>query len=203
MGSIPLRSLSDQHKLFVEYYLIHFNGARAARDAGFEPSNAKIQACCLMRDPLIKARVKERSAEIIGEIKEEQLRIFRELMNLGHSKIRDLYNPDGRLKPLDDWPEEIAACVASIKQVVKGTGKNKQRSLEVKLWNKNQALDILSRVTGLQTSELKLNLPDSTGSLYFPALKEIGAPVDPAIVERDEKFKLIQGEKTDNEKPAD
>jgi len=189
----PLCTLTDQHKLFVEYYLIHFVGARAARDAGYLPSNSRTLAWSLLRDPLIIAQIRKRTAEIMGEIKAEQLKIFRELMAVGHSKILDLYNPNGTLKALEDWPEDIARCVSSIKQKIKKDG---TKSLEVKLWNKNQALDILTKVTGLQTSELKIALPDNSGSLYFPQPKEIGAPVDQKIIDRDEKLKLIQGEQS-------
>ena len=196
----PLRVLKEKHKVFVENYLIHFVGARAARDAGYEPSNSRVLAWNLLHDPLIIEYMKKRSGEIMAEIKEEQLKIFRELMKVGHSKIRDLYTPAGALKPLDEWPEDIAACVSSIKQKVRtatvGGITTTTKSLEVRLWNKNQALDILSKVTGLQTSELKVSLPDNVGSLYFPAPKAEGAPVDEAIVARDIELKLIQGEKS-------
>lgn len=197
------KPLSDRHKMFCECYLIHFVGSRAAVEAGFLESNAKTRACELLADPPIREYLRKRTAEIMSEIKAEQLKIFRELMKVGHSKILDLYNPNGTLKALEDWPDDIASCVSSIKQKIRtikvGTKEVKQITLEVKLWNKNHALDILTKVTGLQTSELKIALPDNVGALYFPQPKEIGAPVDEKIIARDKKLRLIQGERTAND----
>ncbi len=188
--------------MFCERYLIHFVGARAAREAGVSSESARAQACYFLHDPLIQARIRERTAQIMAEINEEQLKVFRELMNLATSDIRQLYNAKGKLKPLNEWPEQIAKCVSSIKQKVTGSGKNQKKSLEVKLWNKNQALENLARVVGLLTSELKVSLPDNVGSIYFPRPKEVGAPVDPAIIMRDQVFqlKLHPGGKADHGK---
>ena len=118
MPNQMLQKLNDKHQHFCEMYLIHFAPQKAAIEAGF----GKFQGYNLLRDTLIKKYIKKRTAEIMSEIKEEQLKIFRELMKVGHSKIRDLYNADGSLKRLEDWPEDIASCVSSIKQKIKKNG---------------------------------------------------------------------------------
>jgi len=44
---------------FVSNYLMHFNGAKAARDAGFSADSARQQASMLLARPEIQARVRE------------------------------------------------------------------------------------------------------------------------------------------------
>lgn len=189
------QKLNEQQKRFCENYLTYFQPKKAAREAGFNED----YSYALLRNPLIKGYIKERSANIMAEIHQEQVRVFRELCVLAFSDIRQLYDEEGNIKPLNEWPDEVARCVASVKQTVRKRGKGENRivekSLEPKLWNKNQALDTLARVVGLLTSEVNVNLPENSGSIYFPAPKEVGAPVDPAIIAQDRKLKLLQGEK--------
>lgn len=55
--------LSAKAQAFTEEYLIDFNGARAARAAGYKASNARDQAYELLKDPRVQARVAEHAAE--------------------------------------------------------------------------------------------------------------------------------------------
>lgn len=181
-----LRKLSNQQIRFCENYLIYFQPKKAAREAGFNED----YSYALLRNPLIKEYLKLRSADIMSQINEEQFRVFRELMNFATSDIRQLYDKNGNLLPLEKWPEQIAKCVSSVKHTKHPDGK---KSLEVRLWNKNQALENLARVVGLLTSDVNINLPENVGAVYFPRPKPEGAPVDSEIVERDRKLQLHPG----------
>lgn len=187
----PLTKLTDQHFHFIECYLMHFNAARAAVDAGYS-IGSRDYGNWLLTDRLIKKHLRKRSAEIMSEIHEEQLKVFREMMNLATSDIRQLYNPNGSLKPMDEWPDDIAKCVSSVKLKVQGKGILKKKSLEVKLWSKNQAQEVLCRVLGLVSSDVNINLPLNVGAIYFPHPKEAGAPVDPKVIAQDQKVHLLQ-----------
>ena len=184
--------------MFCEQYLKHFNGSLAARESGCSPQSAAAQACYFLSAFPVKEYLKKRSAEIMAQINEEQIRVFRELCNLAFSDIRELYQADGKLKPMDEWPDETAKAVSSIKQTVKGKGKEK--TLEVKLWSKPSALENLAKCVGLLRPELNVLIPNESGSIYYPLEKEIGEPVDERIIARDAKFQLIHGEKTDHDK---
>lgn len=52
-----------KEKIFVDSYLIHWNGARAARDAGYSARSAAEIAYDLLRKPHIKAIIEERLKE--------------------------------------------------------------------------------------------------------------------------------------------
>lgn len=57
-------SLDPKEEAFLEGYLRHWNGARAAREAGYDPSNAKQTAYELLTKPYFIAAKEERLKEL-------------------------------------------------------------------------------------------------------------------------------------------
>jgi len=55
-----VKNITARHKRFVEAYCEHFNGARAAREAGYSEKRARITASELLDDPDISQMVEER-----------------------------------------------------------------------------------------------------------------------------------------------
>lgn len=56
--------LTDKQKRFVEQYCIHFNGSRAAREAGYSEDSSKEIASENLTKPNIKAAIDARLAEL-------------------------------------------------------------------------------------------------------------------------------------------
>ena len=192
---LATRQLNDKEIAFCELKLLAIGTGNAAVQAGF----SKGHGFNLMCRTEVKAYLKKRSAEIMADIHAEQAAVFTEIKRLATSDIRDLYDPtNNELKPMTEWPEDIAHCVASVKHRTLTVGKETVTTLEVKLWNKNSALENLARSVGLvSSSELNLNLPINIGSIYFPQPKPEGAPVDPLILEKDKGYQVIPESKED------
>jgi len=57
-------NLLDKQLRFVEEYVVDFNGARAARDSGYDRDTAHVQAHKLLQNPNIKAAVKKHMSEV-------------------------------------------------------------------------------------------------------------------------------------------
>ena len=55
--------LSPKKKRFCELYVVDFNGAKAARDAGYSVATADKKACNLLAEPPVKAYITELKAE--------------------------------------------------------------------------------------------------------------------------------------------
>lgn len=64
MPEQPRQKLSPKQMAFVEYYLCHWNGARAAREAGYSEKNARVQGSQLLADPVIQGYRDARLAEL-------------------------------------------------------------------------------------------------------------------------------------------
>jgi len=76
--------------------------------------------------------------------------VLRELRRLGLSDIRKIFKEDGSLKPVEEWPAEISAAVASIEvdELFEGSGKERQQigfTKKVKFWDKGRALELLGK----------------------------------------------------------
>lgn len=57
-----VRPLSNQQRLFVDYYMQHFNAKKAAEEAGYSMSNGSV-GTSLMRRPQIEDEIRRRSLE--------------------------------------------------------------------------------------------------------------------------------------------
>lgn len=58
------KKLSAQRQAFVEHYLLHWNGARAAREAGYSEKTARTTASYLLAIPDIRAHITNRLSEL-------------------------------------------------------------------------------------------------------------------------------------------
>lgn len=59
--------LTKKQQLFVENYLLSFNGTKAAIAAGYSPKTARIQASVMLAKPNIKEEVDKRCLDITGK----------------------------------------------------------------------------------------------------------------------------------------
>ena len=142
-------------KKFVEEYLKTNSPGKAAVAAG---SNAKDPAQAggyIMKQPAVAAMLAERRAEIARKLEVSSHKVLAEQASIAFSDITKLFNEQGRLLDMKDWPPEMRACVASVKTdelFVKN--KNGEKEIigavrEIKLWPKNDALHKLMMHLGL------------------------------------------------------
>lgn len=92
-------------------------------------------------------------------------RTLEELRRLAFSDIGDLFDANGRLRPLKDIPPTLRACIASVKTTKKNltAGDGIQEDVvEVRLWDKIRAIEMAAKHHGLLTEKL-----DVTGAVTF------------------------------------
>lgn len=75
MPDQPRKELSSKQIAFIERYLVHWNGALAAREAGYGVKAARSMACQLLKDPMIRSYADERLAELLMETDEVHKRL--------------------------------------------------------------------------------------------------------------------------------
>lgn len=94
-----MKNITAQHKRFVEQYCSHFNGARAAREAGYAESRDRQTARDLLNDPDINAMVEERLEELAMSAAEATKR----MADIARSDIADFFT---YVEPDDDVSED-------------------------------------------------------------------------------------------------
>ena len=155
-----------RRNLFVEAFVTNGgNATQAAVTAGYKPGRAAEQAGWrLSKDVEVSKAIEKRRAEALEAAqKETGLTVtgtLRELSGIVHADLRKCFNPDtGALLPPHQWPDDVARGMASVKVVemeggaaIGGEGGLQHVPMytkEVKLWDKNSAIDKAMKHLGL------------------------------------------------------
>lgn len=81
--------MTYKHGRFIEEYLIDFNGAAAARRAGYQEKSASVTACRLLKDPEIKRVLQEKMAARAEKMQIRQDTVLQELKNVAFADGSD------------------------------------------------------------------------------------------------------------------
>jgi hypothetical protein len=93
--SVRPKKLSNKQKIFIDEYLKCFNGAEAARRAGYAEESARVSASRNLSDPDIRAIVDARIAESQMSVDEALIRISQ----MARASITDVIDEYGEI----DW----------------------------------------------------------------------------------------------------
>ncbi|EHK57649.1 terminase small subunit [Allomesorhizobium alhagi] len=88
--------LTDQQKLFVAEYLKDFNGKQAATRAGYSAKTAEAQASRMLSQPKLERQVERATYD--------SDRVLARLVDEVEADLADLYDDDGNLLPMREWP---------------------------------------------------------------------------------------------------
>lgn len=157
--------LTPKQQRFVDEYMVDCNGTQAAIRAGYSKRTANEQAAQLLAKLSIRKAIDARREALSKEVLADLPRTVRELICVGYADIGMLYDNEGRMLPIQDWPECVRRAVKSIKRVpvYKGTGEKRAivgYQLEPVLFDKNAALNMLMRHQGGYDQDNQQRQPD-------------------------------------------
>lgn len=146
--------LEPRQAAFVREYLVDFNGTQAAIRAGYARRGAPVAASRLLTNEKVAAAVKRGVESRVQRTAVTADRVVLELARIGFLDPRQLFSEDGTLRPISEWSEGLAAAVASIEieELYEGRGDEREpvgRLKKIRFWDKNRALDVLSKHTGV------------------------------------------------------
>lgn len=152
-----MKKWTDRQRMFCMEYIIDLNAAQAAIRAGYRPGNARICACKLMALPDIKAEIKRLMRDREKRLSIAADEIINELVIIAKANaadfaqvtVREGKDKEGnpvevyqvKIKPTEEIDREKIAALAGFRQRACG--------VEVKLFNKLKALELLMRHLGL------------------------------------------------------
>nr|WP_247991737.1 terminase small subunit [Bradyrhizobium sp. 186] len=97
--------MTAKQAAFVREYLIDLNATQAAIRAGYSVKTAGVIAVELMTKPHVKAAIDAAMAARSEETKIDAAWVLKRLAAEAEADVADIYEPDGALKPLKDWPK--------------------------------------------------------------------------------------------------
>ena len=170
--------MTKKQKLFADEYLIDLNATRAYRvayPAVKRDETAAAAAARMLRNVKVQEYISERMQERQQRTEITQDMVIKELAAIGFSKATDYVTIKGGvvcIKDTDALTEDQIRAIAGIKEGANG--------IEVKLNDKEKALELLGRHLGMWNDKLDINAPALDDSLkemedYFERLKESGS----------------------------
>src|SRR5262249_54986419 len=154
-------------QMFVEEYLIDLNATQAAIRAGFSVKNAGKIGPELLGKTRIAEAIERELALRSRRTGIRQDSVLYELSIIGNSDIRHYFIDDqGNVSLAQDAPEEAMRAIAGLRKktthiTTKSGDFHTIHETELKLWNKNHALELFGKHLGMFTD--KLALTDPTG----------------------------------------
>ena len=143
--------LTPKQKKFVEEYLIDLNATQAAIRAGYSVKTAEWIGPQLLGKSHVSKEIQRATQLREQRTQITQDRVVKEIARLGFSDLRKLFDANGNLKPLHELDDDTAAALAGVDVVVTGDGENVLQVKKIKLWDKNSALEKLSKHLQLWT----------------------------------------------------
>ena len=142
-----MTKLTPKQENFCNYYLETGNASEAYRRAyscgNMAPDTINRKAAELFNNGKITARVSQLQADLQERSDISKDEAVKELTNIVRCRVTDVLNAKGKtvtIKKLEDLPDGVVACISSIKSA-KG-------SVEVKFYDKIQAIDRLCKMLG-------------------------------------------------------
>lgn len=98
------KQLTPKQSMFCAEYLIDLNGAGAARRAGYSAKTADQIAIELLGKTLVQAQIQRLMDARAKAVRMDAQALLSRLVDEAEADVADLYEPDGRLKPVHQWP---------------------------------------------------------------------------------------------------
>lgn len=104
------RLANEKREAFCRHYVASWDIGTAARAAGYKEQTGRMLAC----EPDVAYRISELSEMLLKKQDITAERVMLELARVGFSDIRKIVGSDGRLLPLTELDDDIAASIAGV-----------------------------------------------------------------------------------------
>lgn len=154
------RPLTPKQQRFVAEYLIDLNATQAALRAGYSRKTVEQQGPRLLGNVGVAAAIQRQQQRKVEKTSLTADKVLDELRRLAFSDVRQLFDKDGALIPLQELSDDAAHALASVEVVMKNAAAGDgqiDRVLKVKLWDKNRALNDLARHFALLVDRVELS----------------------------------------------
>lgn len=163
-----MAKLTAKQRRFIDEYLIDLNATQAAIRAGYSPDTAYSIGSENLKKPEIRARIDKAIAERSKRTGINAERVVIELARIGLINPGKLINFDEATVRADAAEDDLAA-VQSVKVKIIPTEEGNIVEREVRLYDKNRALELLGKHLGMFKDKVDLNVEVSLADLLKKA----------------------------------
>ena len=143
--------LTDKQERFVQELLSGKTDRQAyyiayPRSRNWKDNSVDNKACLLKQNAKVKQRLEEARKRIEARTEITVERIAQQLANIAFADQAELYDEQGRLKPINELPKSITTAITSVEMTVDKDG-NKRFSY--KFNGKDKSLELLAKIYGM------------------------------------------------------
>ena len=162
---------------FCEEYVKDYNASGAAARAGYSALVSNVTAAKLMKDPRIQDRIETLKKERFERNRMQIDEVISILTDIARTKITDLLDESGHLKPLDEIPEHAKHAIEelSVRKHFVG-GEFAGLTHRIKATGKQAALDKIIKILGGYQADNEQKRPDPI-VLSFNPFEDTGGPL--------------------------
>lgn len=158
-----MSKLTEKQKRFVQEYLVDLNASAAARRAGYSEKTTNEQGARLSAKSSVQASIQAAIRQRQKRVEITQDMVMKELAAIAFTNATDFVtiSSDGliNVKSTQEIPEDKLGAVASIKYSANGLG------VEIKLYDKPRALELLGKHLGMFGSQTVMNSSEENNIL--------------------------------------
>jgi hypothetical protein len=151
------KRMNRKQQLFVREYLVDLNAAAAAIRAGYSRKTARQHAARLMTNVNISAEIEKATASRMQRLDITADKVLQEIAKLAFFDIRNLFNPDGSIKPIHELDASTSAAIRGFECFERKINLNvfmqRVRSLA-----RLEGMQLFSQLVGIVSDEYKEKL---------------------------------------------
>lgn len=148
-------ALNAKQERFCQEYLKDLNATQAAIRAGYSQDTARSIGSEHLTKPDIQAEIDRLKSERSRETKIDAAWLLKRFADEAEADVADLYDDDGRLKPVKDWPKIWRqGLVAGVKTAVSEDG---VAMIDVKLSDRVRRLELIGKHVSVQAFQENVN----------------------------------------------
>jgi len=152
---------------FVREYLKEQHVTKAAIKAGYAEKSAHVTGSRLLKKPNIIEAITKAQGKIMDKVDIQVGHVLKVIKGILTFDPRDLYYPDGSVKPPNEWSDEVALAVQGFEtmELFEGNGDAKHAFgmiKKIKLADRMKAAELLVKVLGM-TAPDRLEISGANG----------------------------------------
>jgi len=159
-----MNKLTDRQELFCREYLADLNATQAVIRAGYSPRNAGYCGSRLLSNPAVKKRIAglmDQRNEVLNMTSDYVLKRLEEIDKLD---IADIFDDEGNLIAVSDWPPAWRTSVSSIEvTMTRSAGESVPSVKKVKIPDKLKNLELLGKHTNVSAFRDRLEVTGKGG----------------------------------------
>jgi phage terminase small subunit len=148
--------LNERQAKFVKEYLLDLNATKAAIRAGYTEKSAFVTASRMLSNAKVQDAINKQVKARSERTDISQDRVLLEIARLAFNDPRKAFDNNNTLLPIKQWPDEVAACISSIKvQEIIVDGVAIGTTKEIKFWDKSKNLELAGRHLKMFTDKME------------------------------------------------